>query len=198
MFRTFSEPLALAISHEWLSQSEPRQLGLLRLSGLSFTSLDKPFNETKESIVSDTLGDIYLSRPIKISILCIEFLNTDTLLFFADPDNSLFDEQERKWKPIIKWTNERYGLQLRPSQNLVELPRVPEESRSRLVNLLMHTSLPALIGLNHAVAASKSLLVTLACISGHLDVEEAVNLCRLEQLFQTKTWGTVEWGSVFF
>lgn len=40
----------------------------------------------------------------------------------------------------------------------------------------------------------KSLVLTFACIDRYITVEEAVRLSRLEEEFQIKHWGRVEWA----
>lgn len=42
-----SEPLALAIAQEWDSQKDVIQKSHMLLTGLAFTSIDNPFQETK-------------------------------------------------------------------------------------------------------------------------------------------------------
>lgn len=59
-FRTFSEPLALAVAHEWASQESQLHRDLMCLTGLSFTSLDNPFGGSKESVVKDTIGTYFI------------------------------------------------------------------------------------------------------------------------------------------
>ncbi|GFN98388.1 ATP synthase mitochondrial f1 complex assembly factor 2 [Plakobranchus ocellatus] len=49
-------------------------------------------------------------------------------------------------------------------------------------------------GYHYAVDTLKSLLLTMALVDKHIDVETAVDLARLELSFQTERWGTVEWA----
>jgi len=52
----------------------------------------------------------------------------------------------------------------------------------------------ALQGISYGVDAIKSLILALAVIDRRLTVSEAVKLSRLECMFQTDQWGTVEWA----
>lgn len=49
----------------------------------------------------------------------------------------------------------------------------------------------ALNGLQYGVEAAKSLLAILACSGFKISVDEAVELARLEQMFQAKIYGNV-------
>jgi len=178
ILRLTSEPMALAIALEWETQNTEICQDLMRLTGLAFTSSDNPLGEKEHSLASKIL----------------DFIDTDTLLYFADSENSLFDEQQRKWTPIIRWANLHYGLELRPTQSIMESPEIPQSSRIRLTALLQSYNFESLVGLDYAVRAVKSLLIAFACISDHIDVDEATKLSQLEQIHQTTVWGNVEWA----
>lgn len=49
-------------------------------------------------------------------------------------------------------------------------------------------------GFVFAVDTIKSLILTLACVDKRITVEQAVALSRLEEEFQLKFWGRVEWA----
>lgn len=83
-----SLPLTLAIAQEWRSQQQKIESGKMRLTGLAFTTIDNPLNETKESLTENIL----------------QFLETDTLLYFAEEEtsSSLLQLQNEKWAPVIR------------------------------------------------------------------------------------------------
>lgn len=47
---------------------------------------------------------------------------------------------------------------------------------------------------NYAVDTIKSVILTLACVDKRISVEKAVELSRLEEEYQLKFWGRVEWA----
>lgn len=49
-------------------------------------------------------------------------------------------------------------------------------------------------GFVFSVDTLKSLILTVACMEKHISVEKAVALARLEEEFQLKFWGRVEWA----
>ncbi|KAH7730639.1 ATP12 protein [Aphelenchoides avenae] len=173
-----SEPLALAVAHEWDSQAEQINKSLMRLTGLAFTAIDNPLKETKETITSKIM----------------DYLDTDTLLYFSSEPEKLKKMQHERWAPVVKWVNERYGLELRATESITDTPEIPEASRQRIAQFLMSHNFPALTGLQYAVEAAKSVLISLAVVGHRITVNEAVELARLEQIYQTGIWGNVEWG----
>ena len=48
-----------------------------------------------------------------IYILFIDFLNTDTVLFYADDPPALLELQKLNWSPIINWFNERLDFKFK-------------------------------------------------------------------------------------
>ena len=63
-----NQSLALAVAHEWQAQKDQILLSQMHLTGLCNTAIDNPTNATKYDLVDDILN----------------FLDTDTLLFFAE------------------------------------------------------------------------------------------------------------------
>ena len=68
VFNVNSEGLALAVAHEWEAQRDLILLSQMHLTGLCNTCIDNPTNATKYQLVDNILN----------------FLDTDTLLFFAE------------------------------------------------------------------------------------------------------------------
>lgn len=52
----------------------------------------------------------------------------------------------------------------------------------------------AMHGFLYAVDTLKSVMLTLACVEKKISVEKAVELSRLEEEYQLKFWGRVEWA----
>jgi len=171
-----SEPLALVIAQEWDSQKETLDIPHMRVSGLTFTTIDNPNHETPE-----TLTD-------KI----IEYLDTDTLLYMAPTPKELHDLEQEKWLPIINWANEKHELALRPSYSLTELVEIPKESRAKIYRHFFAMGFPALNGILYGVDSIKSVLLMLACLQFRLSAEEAAKLANLEIDYQLSIYQKVE------
>ena len=67
-FNLNSEPLALAVAHEWQTQKDLILLSQMHLTGLCNVCIDNPTKITKYDLADSILS----------------FLDTDTILFFSD------------------------------------------------------------------------------------------------------------------
>ncbi|KAL3090249.1 hypothetical protein niasHS_006701 [Heterodera schachtii] len=174
------EPLALAVAQEWESQVDVVRMETMHLTGLSFTSIDNPCQETSDSSVSKLLS----------------FLQTDTLLYFAEPLTTFSDVQQKYWAPVIQFANHRFGLSLCPVESAVAQPELTPDTLHSMERHLfgLQNTFPSLIGILYGTESVKSLLIMLATLEHYLDVDTAVRLSRLEQIHQTKVWGNVEWA----
>merc|ERR1719150_389060 len=75
VFSVESEPLALAVAHEWESQKDLVLLSQMHLTGLCNTAIDNPTQATKYELVEDIL----------------KFIETDTILYFAVEQDKLYE-----------------------------------------------------------------------------------------------------------
>ena len=71
VFCVNSELLALGVAHEWSSQKDLIMLSQMHLNALSNVCIDNPTQITKYDLVDSILN----------------FLDTDTILFFSDPES---------------------------------------------------------------------------------------------------------------
>lgn len=77
----------------------------------------------------------------------IDYALGDTLLYFADPQTSLHDEQQKEWAPIIQWINLRYQLDLMPTENPIEQPRLTQQTKNKLERFLLTYKFHSLLAL---------------------------------------------------
>ncbi len=95
VFSVKSELLANMCANEWNSQTNSIKLGTMHLTSLVNTCLDNPNNLVKEGIIKGLM----------------EYLHTDTILFFDSPGTDATDKlvelQDKKWRPIVDWFNQK-------------------------------------------------------------------------------------------
>uniref|UniRef100_A0A914X9U7 ATP synthase mitochondrial F1 complex assembly factor 2 n=1 Tax=Plectus sambesii TaxID=2011161 RepID=A0A914X9U7_9BILA len=173
-----SEALALAIAQEWDAQKKTLRMDHMRLTGLAFTAIDNPLRLDTPTIIKQI----------------IDYLETDTVFFMASEPDKLVELQKLHWGELLKWSNETFGLDVRPTESILAGPVISEQSRLMMERHLASYDRWALTGYQYAVEAVKSLIIILATVAHRLSVEEAVRIAALEQLFQTETWGKVEWA----
>ncbi|CRL01275.1 CLUMA_CG014299, isoform A [Clunio marinus] len=177
LFTVESEPLALAIAHEWNSQKETIERSRMMLTALSNTVIDNPNNLTKLDIIN------YL----------LSYAETDTILFHNEAEADLYKLQTDQWDPIIEWFNKRYDTDLKKTVN-ISPPVFPSGAKMQIAKYLQSHDMTALHGIQFAVETVKSVILAFACIDRFITPEKAVLLSRLEEEFQLGHWGRVEWA----
>ncbi|XP_053959959.1 ATP synthase mitochondrial F1 complex assembly factor 2 [Anastrepha ludens] len=177
LFTVKSEPLAIAVATEFDAQKEHIERSKMHLSALCFTAIDNPNRHTKTDMVNYVLN----------------YIATDTVLFQYDDEKELFDLQRNEWDPIIQWFNERYGTNLQKTM-VMSPPNVSADDKMKVSKYLLSHSEDVLFGFIFAVDTLKSVLLAFAAIDQRISVEKAVALSRLEEEYQSKFWGRVEWA----
>jgi len=178
IFTVDSEPLALAVAHEWESQKDQVILSQMHLTGLCNTAIDNPTQATKFDLVDNILN----------------FLETDTILFYSDDQENLYKRQIAEWQPIIEWFNNKHEVSLSPSTSIWLLPKESSEAKEVVRRYLLSYNFEAVHGFTFGIDAIKSLLLMTAIADKKINVEEAVKLSRLEVDYQVEHWGNVEWA----
>jgi len=180
VFKVKSEGLAQAVAHEWRTQKDTIMMSQMHLTGLANVSIDNPTKVTSEQIAESVMN----------------FLDTDTVLFFSDDGNKALEErQESRWQPIIDWFNDRHQTQIAPSrQSVLVAPNIPDDSRAAVRRYLLSLSLDALHGFATGVDALKSVVLMSGVVDKIISIDDAVKLARLELEVQTDQWGNVEWA----
>ncbi|XP_067621073.1 ATP synthase mitochondrial F1 complex assembly factor 2 [Eurosta solidaginis] len=177
LFTVKSEPLAIAVATEFDAQKERIERSKMHLSALCFTAIDNPNRHTKTDMVN------YL----------LNYIATDTVLFQYDDEKDLHDLQCNEWDPIIKWFNERYGTNLEKTM-VMSPPNIGADDKMKVSKYLLSHSEDVLFGFIFAVDTLKSVVLAFATIDQRISVDKAVALARLEEEYQVKFWGRVEWS----
>ena len=149
----------------------------MHINGLCNTVVDNPGRIDKQRIVKEILN----------------FLETDTVLFYGEEPPELLRAQMEQWSPVILWFRDRFGVSVEPTTDVMTAP-VQSADLNILDKYLMSYSEEALHGFSFAVDALKSLILATACVERRLSISEAVSLARLELSVQTQSWGSVEWA----
>lgn len=178
VFSVQSEPLALAVAHEYQSQKEYVILSQMHLTGLCNTAIDNPTKTTKYDLVDNIL----------------DFLETDTILFFSDNQEKLYQRQKTEWQPIIDWFCERHKVSISPSTSIFLSPKETSKAKEIVRRHLLSYNFEAVHGFTFGIDAIKSILLMTAIVDKRLTVEEAIKQSRLEVEFQIEHWGNVEWA----
>ncbi|XP_037961122.1 ATP synthase mitochondrial F1 complex assembly factor 2-like [Teleopsis dalmanni] len=177
IFTVNSEPLAIAVANEFDSQLEYIELSKMHLSLLCFTALDNPNKLTKMNIVD------YL----------LDYIATDTILYQSENEKHLVELEFNEWDPVLKWFNKRFNTNIQKTLKLTP-PLISAEDKLKISKYLSLYSLETLHGIAFAVDTLKSVILACAVIEQQLINEKAVALALLEEAYQLKFWGRIEWA----
>eukprot|EP00798_Chlamydomonas_sp_ICE-L_P028981 gene28981-32169_t len=172
-FPTKSLALAIAAEWEWQDRSKP-QMFSMPLMGIAATALDQPKARDK---VIDTM---------------MKYLHTDSAVVRYEP-GKMADRQAKMFDPLLQWAEERLHWKLHTSDSM--FGTVQSKETEALARSVLEGLDPwHLAATEQITAVSKSLLVAMASMHGHVGVDEAIRLARCEEEFQTEEWGEVEAG----
>ncbi|KAF3792651.1 ATP synthase F1 complex assembly factor 2 [Nymphaea thermarum] len=166
--------------------------------GNGWTETDgiRPFTMPLMRLACTALERVPLTRPKVINNLMKKF-HQDLVFCRAPDDNDLTsgvsERQVEVIDPFFDWVEKEFGF--RP---LVYTSLFGGKQDDGLVaavqDLLKKTNNWELASIDAMAAAAHSLLISLGIFRGHLQIEEAIKLIRLEEDMQVDKWGFVEGG----
>jgi len=97
-----------------------------------------------------------------------------------DSPDGLVVMQQATWDPIVAWFRDRFETPLLVHTSPIKGASHPEETTQAVRTYLQELPHWPLVGLEHAVDTSKSLVIPMAQLEGFLTAEEATEAARLE------------------
>ncbi|KAJ9152800.1 hypothetical protein P3X46_026321 [Hevea brasiliensis] len=173
--------LAKAIAAEWEYQQ---------------TDGIRPFTMPLMKIACTALERVPLTRPKIIEHLMKKF-NQDLVFCRAPEDNALtsgvYELQVEKIDPLLDWVKSEFGF--KPVVYSSFFGGQQEEGLVKaLEDLLKKTDNCELASIDAIASAAHSLVIAIGIFRGKLNIEEAIELIRLEEDLQVDKWGLVEGG----
>jgi chaperone required for assembly of F1-ATPase len=95
------------------------------------------------------------------------------------------------WDPLLDWAAADLGIRLEPTNGVVHRPQ-PAQALARVRELAVAQSDMGLTALGEATALLGSAVLALALSRGRLTGRAALELSRLDELFQIEQWGVDE------
>lgn len=163
--------LATGIAAEWAAQGERVDPGTMPLTRAANSAIDKVRPQIAEVI--DILS---------------EYGDTDVTCYRADSPEGLVLRQAAAWDPLLDWAAERFAARLIPVQGVMYQGQNPENV-ARLRAPLMNMSEFQLAGFHDLVTLSGSLVIALAAIHEHSDLEALWSASRIDETWQIEAWG---------
>ncbi|XP_004488938.1 uncharacterized protein [Cicer arietinum] len=173
--------LAKAIAAEWEYQ---------QIDGI------RPFTMPFMRLACTALERVPVTRPKIIENLMKKF-NQDLVFCRAPDDNDLtsvvHDRQVEKMDPLLRWLESEFGF--KPVVYSSFFGGKQEDGLVMAIEkLLKKTDDCELAAIDAIAASAHSLTIAIALVHGKLQIEEAIELIRLEEDLQVDRWGLVEGG----
>ncbi|GAV88261.1 ATP12 domain-containing protein [Cephalotus follicularis] len=173
--------LAKAIAAEWEYQ---------QIDGI------RPFTMPLMRLACTALERVPLTRPKIIEHLMKKF-NQDLVFCRAPDDNVLtrgvHERQVEKIDPLLEWVYSEFGC--KPIVYSSIFGGKQDEVLVKAVEIfLKKTDDCELASIDAIAAAAHSLIIAIGVFRGRLQIEEAIELIRLEEDLQVDKWGLVEGG----
>ena len=166
--------LADMLAREWDAQATHIEMAKMPATRLAFTAID-------------FVGDARDGVAAEIG----RYAGADAVCYFADGPEILIERQARRWGPVIDWAELSLGVKFvrvtgirheeQPATTLLRLARLAEQEDDF-----------GLAGLGHATALFGSAILAFALQRGELDGPAALDLSRLDEIFQQERWGEDE------
>nr|XP_043606831.1 ATP synthase mitochondrial F1 complex assembly factor 2-like [Erigeron canadensis] len=156
----------------------------------------RPFTMPLMKLACTALERVPLTRPKIIDHLMQRF-NQDLVFCRAPDDNVLTKDvhelQVKKIDPLLKWVESEFGY--KPVVYSSFFGGKQEDGLTKAVeNLLKQTNDCELAAIDALASASHSLIISIGIFRGRLQIDEAIELIRLEEEIQVEKWGLVEGG----
>lgn len=167
--------LAEAIAAEWNAQKDEVVPATMPLTQLANTMIDKAAGHERPDMAKD------LER----------YAGSDLVCYFGTHPASLVQLQESRWLPLVEWLQAEKGIELATVSGIQYTQQNPEavaKIRQWVDNLS-----PAEFTIVQAVtAATGSVVIALALLSGRITAEEAYLAAAVDEIYQLDTWGADE------
>lgn len=166
--------LAELIAGEWNAQGDEVDRGRMPLNRMAGTAIDGLAGKRAETVSA-----------------VAKYAETDMVCYWADRPQSLVEQQQAVWRPLVDWVAERHGAELQVASGVLPI-RQDEAALAALRNAVAGFDNFRLVALSVATGTAGSLVIGLAMVEGRLDAEAAFEAAQLDETYQIAEWGEDE------
>ncbi|CAM8891347.1 unnamed protein product [Rhodiola kirilowii] len=156
----------------------------------------RPFTMPLMRLACTALERVPLTRQKIIEHLMKKF-HQDLVFCRAPEDNDLtqdvHDLQVEKMDPLLAWVETEFGFKPVVYSSIFG-GKQEEGLLTAIMNYLKNTDNCELAAVDAIASAAHSLIIAIGLVRGRLQIEEAIELARLEEDHQVDRWGLVEGG----
>jgi chaperone required for assembly of F1-ATPase len=163
--------LAQLVAAEWGAQVEIIDSTAMPATRLAFTAIDR-ISETRAEVAAEVAA----------------YAGSDLLCYFADHPTPLVERQQRDWGAMLDWAKAELDLHLQPVSGIIHAAQSPAALAS-VEALALTMDDFTLAGVAYGAGLLGSTVLALALRSGKVTGRKALDLSRLEEIFQAETWG---------
>lgn len=171
-----TEELGLAVAAEFLVQKEYLKPATMPLFALSRTAIDVDMDPNLRGHLETAL---------------INFFKTDTLWFRDEAVRTLYRLQTEHLDPMVEYINKTLGTDMKIQKGL-EPPEFTAKDKELLVKYLSQYNNWKLLALEYSSSTLKSTSLAIALMNERVQIEEALDLSRLEENYQQTLYGIAE------
>ena len=166
-----SQALADLVAGEWQAQEQVIDSTAMPATRLAFTAIDR-IRETRAEVAAEVAA----------------YAGSDLLCYWADHPTPLVERQRRDWGGMLDWARAELDLHLQPVSGVIHTAQSPAALAS-VEALALTMDDFTLAGVAYGAGLLGSTVLALALRSGKVTGRKALDLSRLEEIFQAETWG---------
>ncbi|MXP25746.1 molecular chaperone [Altererythrobacter indicus] len=166
-----SAELAQHLAAEWDAQGE-------KLDPATFILRD----------LADYAIDIIGPERDTVIAKILTFGESDTLCYRGEPDDALFERQEKQWEPLVTQAEQRHQIRFERISGVIHRPQ-PINSLKTLRDVVAQHDDFTLSALQTCSSIAASLIVGLAALEDGADAEALFTISNLEEDWQAELWG---------
>lgn len=163
--------LARLVAGEWEAQAEVIDSTAMPATRLAFTAIDR-IPKTRAEVAGEVAA----------------YAGSDLLCYWAEHPTPLVERQKRDWGGMLDWARAELDLHLQPAAGVIHAPQPPAALAS-VEALALTLDDFTLAGVAYGAGLFGSTVLALALRAGKVTGRKALNLSRLEEIFQAETWG---------
>ncbi|MCK0142597.1 ATP12 family protein [Aliiroseovarius sp. F20344] len=169
-----TKALAEAMAAEWDAQDEAIDPNTMPVTRMANSAIDKV--SVQHAAVADMLA---------------AYGDSDLLCYRATDPRELVTRQADKWDPILDWAVDSLGVRLKSVSGIMH--EAQDAHSLRKMSDLVHALSPfELTAFHDLVSISGSLILAFSVTHQYLDAGAALELSRLDELWQEELWGKDE------
>lgn len=166
--------LAQLVAAEWDAQETVIDSTIMPATRLAFTAIDR-ISETRAEVAKEVAA----------------YAGSDLLCYRAEHPTPLVERQDREWQPLLDWAGQSLGVTFTPVAGIIHSPQ-PPETLAAVEALALSLDDFALASVAYGAGLLGSTVLALALRAGEIDGQRALDLSRLEEIFQAESWGQDE------